>query len=76
MAYWLENYDDGINIDEYVRIMFVKNTEDDLDFHENYIQPIWCDNIYQDDAAWKQLGNITSHLVCPNTTEISFKNDA
>ena len=55
--------------------MFVKNTEDDFDFHENHIQPIWCDNIYQDDAAWKQLGNITSHLVCPNTTKIPFSND-
>ena len=59
-----------MNIDDYVRIMFLNvtlNTET-LDMHVNYLQPVWCNDLYEDDSSWKQLGDISSRLVCPNTT--------
>ena len=34
--------------------MFIDTTSpDNFDLYDNYIQPIWCDDFYKDDEAWK-----------------------
>ena len=71
LAYSFDTINLGFNIDEYVRVVFYNEKSDIV---QQYIQPVFCDNLYKDDNSWNQLRNISGSLICPNTTEIKTQN--
>ena len=53
--------------------MFYANLTDDQTQEKisDVIQPVWCDDFYQNDPSWDDFRN--QSLICPNTTDISLE---